>query len=136
MCGIVGWVSYDRDFKADEAVIVSKMTETMARRGPDAGGVWIDRHVGLGHRRLAVIDLIDGAQPMQAEERGRPIASLVYTGEVYNFVELRDELTRLSQPKQKVVEYQRRTPESLHYRPGAAARTIWSSESQLHYDGF
>ena len=95
MCGIVGWVSYDRDFKADEAVIVSKMTETMARRGPDAGGVWIDRHVGLGHRRLAVIDLIGGAQPMQAEERGRPIASLVYTGEVYNFVELRDELTRL-----------------------------------------
>lgn len=95
MCGIVGWVSYDRDFKADEAVIMSKMTETMARRGPNAGGVWIDRHVGLGHRRLAVIDLIGGAQPMQAEERGRPIASLVYTGEVYNFVELRDELTRL-----------------------------------------
>ena len=70
MCGIVGWVSYDRDFKADEAVIMSKMTETMARRGPDAGGVWIDRHVGLGHRRLAVIDLIGGAQPMQAEETG------------------------------------------------------------------
>jgi len=67
----------------------------MARRGPDAGGVWIDRHLGLGHRRLAIIDLAGGAQPMQAEEEGRICASLIYTGEVYNFVELRDELRQL-----------------------------------------
>ncbi len=65
----------------------------MARRGPDAGGVWIDRHVGLGHRRLAVIDLAAGVQPMQAEESGQTTVSLIYTGEVYNFVELRDEPT-------------------------------------------
>jgi asparagine synthase (glutamine-hydrolysing) len=71
------------------------MTETMARRGPDAGGVWIDRHVGLGHRRLAIIDLAGGVQPMQAEEAGRICASLIYTGEVYNFLELRDELRLL-----------------------------------------
>lgn len=94
MCGMTGWVSYDRDLKAHEDVI-TRMTTTMARRGPDAGGVWIDRHVGLGHRRLAVIDLAGGAQPMQAEEEGRTIASLVYTGEVYNFIELRNELTLL-----------------------------------------
>ena len=67
----------------------------MARRGPDAGGVWIDRHVGLGHRRLAVIDLAGGVQPMQAEELGQTTVSLIYTGEVYNFVELRDELKQL-----------------------------------------
>jgi asparagine synthase (glutamine-hydrolysing) len=67
----------------------------MALRGPDAGGVWINRHVGLGHRRLAVIDLAGGVQPMQAEEEGRTTACLIYTGEVYNFVELRDELKRL-----------------------------------------
>jgi len=71
------------------------MTETMARRGPDAGGVWIDRHVGLGHRRLAVIDIAGGVQPMQLEEAGRTTISLIYTGEVYNFVELRDELKQL-----------------------------------------
>src|SRR5436305_14823578 len=94
MCGIAGWVSYDRDLKAQRDIIEA-MTATMARRGPDAGGVWIDRHAALGHRRLAVIDLAGGAQPMQAEERGRTIASLIYTGEVYNFVELRDELTQL-----------------------------------------
>ena len=94
MCGIAGWVSYDRDLETQRDIIEA-MTKTMARRGPDAGGVWIDRHVGLGHRRLAVIDLAGGVQPMQAEERGRTIATLIYTGEVYNFVELRDELTQL-----------------------------------------
>jgi asparagine synthase (glutamine-hydrolysing) len=95
MCGIAGWVSYDGDLNVHWNVI-TKMTKTMALRGPDAGGVWIDRHVGLGHRRLAVIDLAGGVQPMQADdEEGRTIASLIYTGEVYNFVELRDELSRL-----------------------------------------
>jgi asparagine synthase (glutamine-hydrolysing) len=94
MCGMTGWVSYDRDLTKQRDV-VTKMAETMALRGPDAGGVWIDRHVGLGHRRLAVIDLVGGAQPMQAEEEGRTIASLVYTGEAYNFIELRDELRGL-----------------------------------------
>ena len=94
MCGIAGWVSYGGDLKAHQDVITT-MTKTMARRGPDAGGVWIDRHVGLGHRRLAVIDLAGGVQPMQVEEEGRTIVSLIYTGEVYNFVELRDELKQL-----------------------------------------
>ena len=93
MCGIAGWVSFDDDAHRD---VISKMTETMALRGPDAGGVWIDRHVGLGHRRLAIIDLAGGVQPMQVEDdAGRTIASLIYTGEVYNFVELRDQLSRL-----------------------------------------
>jgi len=91
MCGMTGWVSYDHNLKAYEDVIAA-MTTTMARRGPDAQGIWIDLHVGLGHRRLAVIDIVGGTQPMQAEEGGRTLASLVYTGEVYNFVELRDEL--------------------------------------------
>ena len=95
MCGIAGWVSFDDDLNAHRDVI-SKMTETMALRGPDAGGVWIDRHVGLGHRRLAIIDLAGGVQPMQVEDdAGRTIASLIYTGEVYNFVELREQLSRL-----------------------------------------
>ncbi len=59
MCGIAGWVSYDSDLRTQRDVIAT-MTKTMARRGPDAGGVFIDRHVGLGHRRLAVIDLAGG----------------------------------------------------------------------------
>ena len=94
MCGIAGWVSYDGDLTSRRKTIEA-MTKTMERRGPDAGGLWIDRHAGLGHRRLAIIDLAGGVQPMQDEAEGRTTASLVYTGEVYNFVELRDELRQL-----------------------------------------
>ena len=94
MCGIAGWVSYDGDLTSRRKTIEA-MTKTMERRGPDAGGVWIDRHAGLGHRRLAIIDLAGGVQPMQDEAEGRTTASLVYTGEVYNFVELCDELRQL-----------------------------------------
>jgi asparagine synthase (glutamine-hydrolysing) len=94
MCGMAGWVSYDGNLKEQRDVITA-MTKTMACRGPDAGGVFIDRHVGLGHRRLAVIDLAGGAQPMEVEEADHTTVSLIYTGEVYNFVELRDELKRL-----------------------------------------
>jgi asparagine synthase (glutamine-hydrolysing) len=94
MCGIAGWVSYDGDLRTQRDVIAT-MTKTMRLRGPDAGGVWINRHVGLGHRRLAVIDLAGGVQPMLAEEEGRTTACLIYTGEVYNFVDLRNELSRL-----------------------------------------
>jgi asparagine synthase (glutamine-hydrolysing) len=91
---VPGWVSYDGDLTSHKDVITT-MTKTMARRGPDAGGVWIDRHVGFGHRRLAVIDLAGGVQPMQAEELSQTTVSLIDTGEVYNFVELRDELKQL-----------------------------------------
>src|SRR5215469_16555065 len=94
MCGIAGWVGYDGDLTLERKVIEA-MTKTMERRGPDAGGVWIDRHAALGHRRLAIIDLAGGVQPMLDESEGRTTACLVYTGEVYNFVELRNELRQL-----------------------------------------
>ncbi|MBC8726481.1 asparagine synthase (glutamine-hydrolyzing) [Paraburkholderia sp. 31.1] len=93
MCGIAGWVDYDRDLN-EQKPIIEAMTRTMALRGPDAQGIWIDRHAALGHRRLSVIDLEGGAQPMQATDEGKPIACLTYSGEVYNFVELRDELRK------------------------------------------
>jgi asparagine synthase (glutamine-hydrolysing) len=93
MCGITGWVDYERNLNERKSVI-DAMTETMALRGPDAQGVWIDRHVALGHRRLSVIDLQGGAQPMQATSNGKPIACLTYSGEVYNFIELREDLIK------------------------------------------
>ncbi|NYI66619.1 asparagine synthase (glutamine-hydrolyzing) [Spelaeicoccus albus] len=69
------------------------MTETMACRGPDAAGTWFDTHAALGHRRLAIIDLPGGSQPMATEsDAGK--AAMVYSGETYNFSELRDELRR------------------------------------------
>lgn len=91
MCGIVGWVDFSRDLRKESA-IVRAMTATMSQRGPDAEGIWLRRHVGLGHRRLSVIDLASGTQPMIAEHDGRVLAALTYSGEVYNFRELREEL--------------------------------------------
>jgi asparagine synthase (glutamine-hydrolysing) len=92
MCGIAGWVDFDRNLTAEQAT-VQAMTATMACRGPDAEGLWIAPHVALGHRRLAVIDLQGGRQPMVIEEGERVLAALTYSGEVYNFRELRAELS-------------------------------------------
>ncbi|MGY4652764.1 asparagine synthase (glutamine-hydrolyzing) [Mycobacterium sp. URHB0021] len=90
MCGITGWVDFARDL-ARERDVIDAMTLTMACRGPDASGVWVKGHAALGHRRLAVIDLPGGAQPMSVSTpRGDVV--MVYSGEAYNFTELRDEL--------------------------------------------
>ncbi len=86
MCGIAGWV----DFKADlrnARETAAEMTATMAPRGPDAEGLWLSPNAALGHRRLAVIDVEGGVQPMVAED-----VVLTYSGEVYNYRELREEL--------------------------------------------
>lgn len=92
MCGITGWVSFDRDLTRHQTDL-DAMTTTMACRGPDAEGSWLDHHVALGHRRLAIIDLEGGAQPMSVKTDEGTVA-IVYSGEVYNFAELRDELRR------------------------------------------
>ncbi|WNM32271.1 asparagine synthase (glutamine-hydrolyzing) [Streptomyces sp. Li-HN-5-11] len=91
MCGITGWVSYDRDLRA-EATALDAMTETMACRGPDDRGTWAEGPAALGHRRLAIIDLPGGRQPMTAATPDGTVA-LVYSGETYNFTELRRDLT-------------------------------------------
>lgn len=94
MCGMAGWVSYQggvggrRDIGED-------MVETMACRGPDASGIWSMDHVFLGHRRLSIIDLENGTQPMSADADGGDCVVTTYTGEVYNYRELREELRRL-----------------------------------------
>ncbi|GAA4565722.1 asparagine synthase (glutamine-hydrolyzing) [Planotetraspora kaengkrachanensis] len=91
MCGISGWVDYERDLQQARGT-AQAMVDTMACRGPDAEGLWLSPNAALGHRRLAIIDIEGGRQPMIAEQDGRPIAVLTYSGEAYNFHELRDEL--------------------------------------------
>jgi asparagine synthase (glutamine-hydrolysing) len=90
MCGIAGWVSFERDLRAEQAT-VDAMTETMSCRGPDDRGTWVVRHAALGHRRLAIIDLPGGRQPMSVDTPNGAVA-MVYSGEAYNFGELREEL--------------------------------------------
>ncbi|MFE5175765.1 asparagine synthase (glutamine-hydrolyzing) [Streptomyces sp. NPDC057651] len=91
MCGITGWVSFDRDLRAS-ADTLDAMTQTMECRGPDDRGTWTEGPAALGHRRLAIIDLPGGRQPMTAETP-RGTVALVYSGETYNYTELRRELT-------------------------------------------
>jgi asparagine synthase (glutamine-hydrolysing) len=91
MCGIAGVLAYDQQRDRDDEV-ARRMSATLDRRGPDSEGIWRDDHVTLIFRRLAVIDLAGGGQPMVAEEDGSPVAVLNYTGEVFNYVELREEL--------------------------------------------
>ncbi len=95
MCGIVGAFAF-RDGSPDirESVLVA-MRDTMAHRGPDGAGVWLssDRRIGLGHRRLSIIDLSRGAdQPMSNEDGSLQI---VFNGEIYNHAEIRSELESL-----------------------------------------
>ncbi|WP_447040956.1 asparagine synthase (glutamine-hydrolyzing) [Streptomyces sp. DSM 118878] len=92
MCGIAGWVDFAHPV---DRGLAQAMTDTMSRRGPDAEGLWTDRHAALGHRRLSVIDLEGGCQPMAADDPAAPAAVLTYSGETYNFRELRTQLSAL-----------------------------------------
>lgn len=91
MCGIAG--IFNTNGSAVSISQVKKMTDEIKHRGPDGEGIWTDSNVGLGHRRLAIIDLSpSGHQPMQTDD-GRYI--ITYNGEVYNFLNLRIELEAL-----------------------------------------
>lgn len=88
MCGIAGIVNLDGE--AVSPVILKRMTDAIAHRGPDGEGQWVDRNIGLGHRRLAIIDLSPaGHQPMVSSDHRYVIT---YNGEIYNYRELRADL--------------------------------------------
>jgi asparagine synthase (glutamine-hydrolysing) len=88
MCGIAGMLHFDEARKVDRAML-ERMTKVLSHRGPDGENYYVANHVGLGHRRLAVIDLSTGSQPMTSLSSG---CVIVFNGEIYNFVELRDKL--------------------------------------------
>ena len=88
MCGICGVVQLNGE--PVQAATLDRMNQEIAHRGPDGHGAWIDGPVGLAHRRLAIIDLTEtGSQPMRNEDGS---VLVTYSGEIYNFRELRAEL--------------------------------------------
>src|ERR1700677_2083696 len=88
MCGIAGFTSFTTaGYDRDDAI--RAMMRAIMHRGPDGEGCCQDADVTLGHRRLAIIDPAGGAQPM-TDRTGR--YTLIYNGEVYNYIELRKEL--------------------------------------------
>ncbi|MGZ3255958.1 MAG: XrtA/PEP-CTERM system amidotransferase [Croceibacterium sp.] len=91
MCGIAG-IFHCGTIKPVDPARVERMSNALAHRGPDGSGVWTAPGVGLGHRRLSIIDVAGSPQPMHSAD-GRAV--LVYNGEIYNYRELRRELAGL-----------------------------------------
>ncbi|MFN0087443.1 MAG: asparagine synthase (glutamine-hydrolyzing) [Blastocatellia bacterium] len=84
MCGITGIYHYTHEEPVDEAIL-RRMTETLVHRGPDEDGITIRDRVGLGHRRLSIIDIAGGRQPIFNEDGD---IAIVFNGEIYNYKEL------------------------------------------------
>jgi asparagine synthase (glutamine-hydrolysing) len=92
MCGFAGFVAIDGARIGDARAVAHRMIDTIVHRGPDAGDVWLDSDgaVALGHRRLSIIELsAAGAQPMQSRSGN---LTLVYNGEIYNHLDIREAL--------------------------------------------
>lgn len=121
MCGIVGQLNFDRT--PVSAITLQRMTDAIEHRGPDGEGHWIGENIGLGHRRLSIIDPSPaGHQPMVTSDRR---FVLTYNGEIYNFKELRIQLESkgyvfLSQTDSEVVLY---------------ALAEWGSDALLKFNG-
>jgi len=133
MCGVVG--IFNLNGEPVSPVTLRKMTDAIAHRGPDGEGFYTDSFLGLGHRRLAIIDLSPaGHQPMLTEDKEIVIA---YNGEVYNFKELRAELETLghhfrSRTDSEVVlkAYQEWGVDALNRFNGMFAFAIWDRSRQ------
>lgn len=90
MCGIAGIYDFGTGKNVDSQLI-RKMCSVMVHRGPDDEGIYCKENIGLGHRRLSIIDLGGGHQPMANEDNS---VWIVFNGEIYNFIELKEELLR------------------------------------------
>src|SRR5471032_1059136 len=91
MCGIVGILDI-RGQRAIDRALLSRMNETQHHRGPDEADLYLEPGIGFGHRRLSVIDLAAGLQPLGNEDGS---VMVCYNGEIYNFRELTAELKAL-----------------------------------------
>ncbi len=134
MCGIAGL------WKSEEAVTrleVETLRDTMVHRGPDAAGVWIDveNNIGLGHRRLAIIDLSEEAEQPMGSTSGN--LQIVYNGEIYNFLGLREEAEKWgyrfrtrSDTEVILAYYEKYGIECVEYFRGMFAFGVWDREKR------
>lgn len=135
MCGITGIYHYDTSRDVDPAVL-KKMTDSLVHRGPDGEGYYIKNNIGLGHRRLSIIDLQTGDQPMYS---GDGNIALIFNGEIYNYIELREELKKsgyvfhtTSDTEVIIISYRHWGVECLTKFNGCWAFALWDeSKKQL-----
>ena len=128
MCGIVGFISS----KGEKGKIIKKMTDRLIHRGPDEEGFYIDENIALGHRRLSIIDLDNGKQPISNKK-----FVVIFNGEIYNYMELKAELIEKKYKFETdsdteillhgYEEWGNNLPEKLR---GMFAFTIWDKENK------
>ncbi len=132
MCGIAGYFSLNQD--PVEGEVLERMVATLRHRGPDESGAFVAGPVALGSARLSIIDVATGHQPMSNEDQS---IWIVYNGEVFNYIELREELSRRghrfrTQSDTEVVLrlYEEFGPECVHRLNGQWAFAIWEKRAR------
>ncbi|MBT7913532.1 asparagine synthetase B, partial [Candidatus Bathyarchaeota archaeon] len=122
MCGFVGWISNDPGKPVDLAILKA-MNETLRHRGPDDEGFFVGGNIGMGHRRLSIIDTSEGGRQPIANETGSVV--VVFNGEIYNFLDLK----ALLQAEGHSFQTQTDTEVLVH------AYERWGEEFLTHLDG-
>ena len=129
MCGIAGYVG------TGSREILQKMTESLRHRGPDDAGYYIDHQAGLGFRRLSIIDVQGGHQPLFNEDKS---VVVIFNGEIYNYSRLRDMLIQqghvfLTQSDTEVIVhlYEEKGEKIFEYFNGMFALAIWDTKKKI-----
>jgi asparagine synthase (glutamine-hydrolysing) len=135
MCGIAGWINLDTTKPNHDAeAVLHSMCETIVHRGPDSEGLWVDETVALGMRRLSIIDLKTGDQPVFSEDRS---VVVMMNGELYNYREVRAELEKdgfrfLTKTDTEILPhlYQKYGDAFLDHVNGMYAFSLWDSRQK------
>lgn len=140
MCGISGWIDFKK-WVGKEQHAIEKMTQTLAKRGPDETNLWTDTHVGFGHKRLIVVDPAGGRQPMSKQKDGSTY-TICYNGELYNTEDLRKILLTKgysfnghSDTEVLLTAYIEWAEECVNYLNGIYAFAVWDSKKEQLFIG-
>jgi asparagine synthase (glutamine-hydrolysing) len=140
MCGITGWVNFQRDLRIEKETIET-MAHTLSKRGPDDTNIWSDVHVAFGHKRLVVVDPAGGVQPMTRTKEGKKY-TICYNGELYNSEDLRRELLKRgyvfqghSDTEVLLTSYIEWKEECVHYLNGIFAFAVWDEAKEQLFIG-
>jgi len=140
MCGISGWVDFEHPIR-NETETLNKMVNTLAKRGPDETNIWLDTHVGFGHKRLIVVDPEGGRQPMTKQKEGYNY-TICYNGELYNTEDIRKILhtkgysfSGHSDTEVLLTAYIEWAEECVNYLNGIYAFAIWDCKREQLFIG-
>lgn len=138
MCGITGYIYFEREREIEPGVL-KNMTDSIHHRGPDDEGFFIEKNVGLGFRRLSIIDLSTGHQPLANEDE---TVWIIFNGEIYNYQELQENLIkqghvfRTKSDTETIVHlYEQYGTDCLQHLRGMFGFAIWDSRKQQLFCG-